>query len=120
MRPDLQAGRGFPHQQYYVFIRHSSRDTWVARQIACQVEEHGARTFLDANDIVVGADFAEVIRLDLRRAEELVVLWTPQAPESDFVKIEIGGAWTLGTPVVQIVYGLTTKDLLTRPGFPNR
>ena len=77
MRPDLQTVRGFPHQQYYVFIRHSSRDTWVARQIACQVEEHGARTFLDANDIVVGADFAEVIRLNLRRADELVVLWTP-------------------------------------------
>ena len=39
-----------------VFISHSARDRWVARQIARAVEERGAEAFLDEARIEVGAD----------------------------------------------------------------
>jgi hypothetical protein len=44
-----------------VFISHSSIDTWVAKQIALQIENCGARFFLDEADIHHGDDFEEKI-----------------------------------------------------------
>ena len=117
-RDEAAIGRS-TRRPYHEFVSHSSRDTWVARQIARQIEQSGASTFVDANDIAKGAAFAEVIRQNLLRADELVVRWTPWALESDFVKMEVGGAWTAGTPVVQVLYGLTFGDLSKRPGFPH-
>ena len=34
---------------YKVFISHSSKDTWVAKQIERHLQECGAHTFLDAH-----------------------------------------------------------------------
>ncbi len=42
-----------------VFVSHSSRDTWVAKQIAREIGQAGAETFLDAASIEVGDDFIE-------------------------------------------------------------
>lgn len=44
-----------------VFISHSSRDTWVAKQVAREIEACGATPFLDEAEIDVGADFEEDI-----------------------------------------------------------
>ena len=55
-----------------VFISHSGRDTWVAKQIAREVEACGAKPFLDEAEIDVGADFEEDILAFLRKAHELV------------------------------------------------
>lgn len=102
-----------------VFISHSSRDTWVARQIARAVEETGAETFLDAVRIGVGADFAAEIREALIRADELLILWTPWSLERPFVWVEAGGAWLRQILIAQVLYGVTTADLRSRSGFPS-
>jgi hypothetical protein len=44
-----------------VFISHSARDTWIARQVAREVAACGAKPFLDEADIDVGGDFEEDI-----------------------------------------------------------
>jgi hypothetical protein len=44
-----------------VFISHSGPDTWVARQIAREVEARGATPFLDEAQVDAGADFEEDI-----------------------------------------------------------
>ena len=44
-----------------VFVSHSARDTWVARQIAEQIRKCGAKPFLDEADIEVGDDFEQEI-----------------------------------------------------------
>jgi hypothetical protein len=62
-----------------VFISHSSADTWVAKQIAREIEACGARPFLDESHVHAGADFEEDILNFLKRAHELVVLLTPWA-----------------------------------------
>jgi hypothetical protein len=68
-----------------VFISHSGPDTWVARQIAREVEARGATPFLDEAQVDAGADFEEDILNFLERAHELVVLLTPWALERPYV-----------------------------------
>lgn len=104
--------------QRLVFISHSSRDIWVAKQIAREITTRGAHTFLDALHIDAGADFSEEIRSNLRRADELVVLWTPWALDRAFTLAEIGGAWTRGIAIIQLLYGVNAQELVARPGFP--
>src|ERR1700722_10652486 len=64
-----------------VFISHSSRDTWVAKQIAAHVKCVGAETFLDEADIEHGDDFDDEIVKASKRCTELLVLLTPWAVE---------------------------------------
>jgi hypothetical protein len=60
-----------------VFVSHCGQDTWVAKQIAREIERSGAKPFLDEAEIDAGADFEEDIRDFLEQADELVVLLTP-------------------------------------------
>jgi TIR domain len=55
-----------------VFISHSGVDTWVAKQIAREIERCGAQPFLDEADIHAGADFEEEILTFLQRTHEFV------------------------------------------------
>lgn len=101
-----------------VFISHSSRDTWVAKQIAREVEACGATPFLDEAEIDVGADFEEDILGFLEKAHELVVLLTPWALDRPYVWAEIGAAWGRRIPIVALLLGITPGELQSRPGVP--
>src|SRR5580704_15529162 len=101
-----------------VFISHSSVDTWVARQIAREIEARGATPFLDEAQVDAGADFEEDILNFLERAHELVVLITPWALDRPYVWAEIGAAWGRRIPIVALLLGLTPTELQTRPGAP--
>jgi hypothetical protein len=50
-----------PSDKLLVFVSHSSQDTWVARQIAREIESSGAKPFLDEAEVDAGADFEEDI-----------------------------------------------------------
>ena len=69
-----EGGAGGTKARWLVFISHGGGDSWVARQIARAVSEHGAEPFLDRAEIGVGVDFAAELRTALERADELVVL----------------------------------------------
>ena len=101
-----------------VFVSHSSVDTWVAKQIAREIEACGATPFLDEAEIDVGADFEEDILAFLEKADELVVLLTPWALDRPYVWAEIGAAWGRRIPIIGLLHGLTTGDLQSRPGVP--
>jgi hypothetical protein len=77
----------------FVFISHSGPDTWVAKQIAREIEARGATPFLDEAQVDAGADFEEDILNFLERAHELVVLLTPWALDRPYVglKLELRG-----------------------------
>ena len=68
-------------QERLVFVSHSGQDTWIAKQIAREIEARGATPFLDEAQVDAGADFEEDILKFLERAHELVVLLTPWALE---------------------------------------
>jgi TIR domain len=101
-----------------VFVSHSSQDTWIAKQIAREIESRGATPFLDEAQVDAGADFEEDILNFLERAHELVVLLTPWALERPYVWAEIGAAWGRRIPIVALLLGITATELQSRPGIP--
>jgi hypothetical protein len=101
-----------------VFVSHSSQDTWIAKQIAREIESRGAMPFLDEAQVDAGADFEEDILNFLERAHELVVLLTPWALERPYVWAEIGAAWGRRIPIVALLLGITATELQSRPGIP--
>ena len=101
-----------------VFISHRSRDTWVAKQIAREVVDCGAKPFLDEADIEAGADFEEDILEFLAKANELLVLLTPWALDRPYIWAEIGAAWGRRIPIVAILHGITVQELQALPEIP--
>ncbi len=101
-----------------IFVSHSGEDTWVARQIAREITDRGARAFLDEADIDVGAEFEEDIREFLEIADELVVLVTPWSLERPYVWVEIGSAWLRRIPIVLILHGITAAEFQAKPKSP--
>jgi len=101
-----------------VFVSHSSQDTWIARQIAREIQTSGAKPFLDEAEVDAGADFEEDILDFLERAHELVVLLTPWALDRPYVWAELGAAWGRRIPIVALLLGITPSELQKRPGTP--
>jgi DNA helicase HerA-like ATPase len=101
-----------------IFVSHSSSDTWVAKQIAREIEARGGRPFLDEAEVDAGADFEEDILNFLEKAHELVVLLTPWALDRSYVWAEIGAAWGRRIPIVALLLGITAAELQAKPGVP--
>ncbi len=101
-----------------MFISHSSKDTWVARQIAQHLENIGATTFLDVADVEYGDDFEEKILEAARDSEELLVLLTPWSVQRPYIWLEIGALWAQGKRIVGVLHGLTVNELVTQNGTP--
>jgi hypothetical protein len=96
-----------------VFISHSSRDTWVARQLAAHIRNCGADTFLDESDIQHGDDFEEEILKAEETSTELLVLLTPWALERTYIWLEIGFFRRGGKRIVGVLHGVSHKDIAT-------
>ena len=101
-----------------VFISHSSRDTWVAKQISKEIRRCGGTPFLDEAEISVGADFEEDILTFLNKADELVILLTPWSLERPYVWAEVGACWGRKIPIVGLLHGLSPTEFQSKPGVP--
>lgn len=106
------------HDERLVFVSHSGRDTWVAKQIARKIEACGASPFLDEAQVETGDDFEEKILEFLEKAHELLVLLTPWALDRPYVWAELGAAWGRRIPIVVVLYGMSAVELQSRPGIP--
>jgi hypothetical protein len=106
------AARG---SDYLVFISHSSKDRWVARQMAAIIERkarrHGVRTFLDEVDLKGGDRIHSRIKANLNACDEFVVLLSPHSVTRQWVLAEIGGAWTLDKRIMAITYDLEPEKI---------
>ena len=96
-----------------VFISHSSKDTWVAKQLAAHIHDCGADTFLYESDIDHGDDFEEEILKAEETSTELLVLLTPWALERIYIWLEIGFFRRGGKRIVGVLHGLSAKDIAT-------
>ncbi len=105
---------------YKVFISHSSKDTWVAKQIERHLQECGALTFLDAHDMAVGDNIQESIFDEhMPQSQELLVLMTPAAFKSKYVFMEIGAARVQKMRISVILYGIGETELQAEIGLPD-
>jgi hypothetical protein len=75
------------------------------------IEERGAETFLDVNDIQTGDEWKSRIRTEIIGSDELVVLFTPASRRRTWLRYEIGAAWAHGKRIVSITYAITMTDL---------
>jgi hypothetical protein len=98
-----------PSSPYRIFVSHGSADAWIASQIASRLQDSGAMTFLDNNDLSKGDDFKQVIRVEVGRSDELVALFTPWSIKRNWVRVEIGAAWVNQKRVVIVLYQVEDK-----------
>lgn len=100
---------------YLVFISHSSKDKWIARQIARLIEDagrkHGIKAFLDEKDIGGGQSITRTILANLRACDELLVLLTRDSVARPWVLVEIGGALALDKHLVAIVNHVNHSEI---------
>jgi hypothetical protein len=101
-----------------VFISHSGKDAWVARQIEREVTDRGAATFLDYTHIEIGEKFEAKIIEALNRADEFLMLLSPWALDHPYIWSEAGVAWGRRLPIIGILYGMTTAEFLAKPNIP--
>jgi signal recognition particle subunit SEC65 len=79
-----------------VFISHSNKDTLIARQLAHRLSEAGLKVWIPEDKILPGDNWAKKIGQALEESDLMVVLVTPQAFESEWLKEEIQYALTAG------------------------
>jgi hypothetical protein len=99
-----------PRTTYRVFVSHASDDIWVAEQIARNVEECGATSFLDRRDIAAGDDFNQRIHKEIAACDELLALFTPWSRRRAWVRHEIGMVDFLRKRIVCVFYKVTVAD----------
>lgn len=92
-------------------MSHSSDDLWVAEQLCAHVEATGATAFLDERNVQKGDDYQQLLRREVRQANELVALFTPWSINRPWVWTEIGAAWALDRRIIAILQGITLKEL---------
>ncbi len=77
-----------------VFISHSRKDTPVARQLARWLSEAGLKVWFPEDEILPGDNWALKVGQALEESDLMVVLVTPHAFESEWLKEETQYALT--------------------------
>jgi len=101
-----------------VFISHSSKDRWVAKQIREQIIRCGGSTFLDETDIDHGDDFDEKIVSAADECGELLVLLTPWSTQRPYIWLEMGLFWQKKR-VVGVLHGITAEQISMDERIPS-
>lgn len=100
---------------YTVFISHSTKDKWVARQISKAIEESDSKgrtkTFMDEKDIETGDSIPDSIRKNIKECDEFLILLTKDSVRRPWVLVELGAAWGLKKRISGIAYGISQEDI---------
>ena len=88
---------------YVVFISHSSKESWIARQIAKEVKAAGGTSWVDVNVLAGGDDFQDEILEAIRTCSEAIVLISPDSVNSQWVSYEIGAVAVQGKRVTPVL-----------------
>ena len=78
---------------YTVFISHSSKELWIAGQIAKEIELLGAKSWLDKKDLRGGDEIRRTVKRGIRSSQEAVILLSAQSITSQWVIFEVGVAY---------------------------
>jgi len=79
-----------------VFISHSGKDAMIARQLAHRLSEVGLKVWIREDEILPGDNWAKKVGQALEESDLMVVLVTPQAFESEWLREDIQYALTAG------------------------
>lgn len=102
-------------ERYLVFVSHSTKDRWIAKQISQLLERSGVnfgvKTFLDERDIGVGDSIPDTIRQNIKECNEFLVLLTKNSIDRPWVLIEISAAWGHGKRIIAVIDKVTPEEM---------
>jgi hypothetical protein len=101
-----------------VFISHSSKDAMIARQLANRLSEAGLKVWIPEDEILPGDNWAKKVGQALEESDLMVVLVTPQAFESEWLKEEIQYALTAGRYKGRLIPVFFGSESETSSGVP--
>lgn len=97
---------------YRVFVSHATVDKWIARTICEKIDAiPGAATFRDDRDIAGGDEISQVLRDELERSDELLLLLTATALTRPWVILEVGMALAFRKRIVPVCYNATIEQV---------
>jgi hypothetical protein len=99
-----------PLPDYIVFISHSSKDRWVARQISKEIESLGAKTWLDLKDLQGGDVIRTSVKKGINKSKEAVILISANSISSQWVSYEAGIADGQDKRVTPILNNLSADE----------
>lgn len=94
-----------------VFISHSAKDNWIARQVAEQLNSHGIQSFVADKDIDAGDSIGNVLQDVLSDSNAVIFLITPASLHSQWLYTELGAATALDKLIIPVVYGVNFSDI---------
>ena len=103
-----------PGMDYRVFLSHSHKDRWIAKQCARLIEEAAkphVEVFFDEKDIEGGQSIPDSVRTGIEKCDEFVVLLSRYSKDRPWVLIEMGAAWGLRKPIIAIIDKIGPKEM---------
>lgn len=94
-----------------VYIAHSSRDRWIANQLATDLQARGVEVALDEKDIEHGDSIDSTVRDAMAASDDVLLLITPTALNSSWLFLDAGGAMALGKKVIPVLVHVSITDL---------
>jgi hypothetical protein len=94
-----------------IFISHSSKDIWIAKHIAADLQKKGGRTFLDETDMMSGEDIKKSLRENIQKCRKLVILVSSFSIKSWWVAWEIGLAEAFKKRIIPILDKVETNQV---------
>lgn len=77
-----------------IFVSHSHQDNVFARKLVCGLTDAGLSVWYDENDLGAG-NLGQIIEHELLHSDTYIVIFTPAAVASQFVRSEWYAAWEL-------------------------
>ena len=97
---------------YRLFFSHGGDDKYIVKKLLVPLAAgSGATVFLDNGEISYGDDFRLRLLEELKRCEELLVLFTRSALIRPWVLAEVGATLIRTKRIVCITYGPTEREL---------
>ena len=100
-----------PPAAYTVFISHSSKESWIAKQISKEIEALGAETWLDLKDLRGGDEIRRSIKRGIKASQESIVLLSAESITSLWVIYEAGMAHGQGKRITPILNNIASDKV---------
>ena len=93
-----------------IFISYSQRYRELTQTLADQLENKGYSVWWD-RELRGGQRFDDEIRTQLLAAKAVIVIWTPEASQSDYVRMEVGIAYAFGKLITARMPDFSVNDI---------
>ena len=85
-----------------VFVSYARRDFYFAEQLAVALRRHDVAAWFDGHELASGTDWSAGIDQAITHCDAMVLVASPAALESPYVRSEYGRAVQQGRPVVAV------------------